>query len=45
MVRVRILRDVVVVDFHRFERGHSQEVAEAVAHFNAQLGLQTGPTF
>jgi hypothetical protein len=41
--RVQNLRDVVVVDFHRFERGHSQEVAEAVAHFNAQLGLQNRP--
>ncbi len=37
--RIQNLRDVVVVDFHRFERGRSQEVSEAVAHFNAQLGL------
>ena len=35
--RVQNLYDVVVVDFHRFERGRSQEVAEAVAHFNATL--------
>jgi CheY-like chemotaxis protein len=35
--RVQNLCDVVVVDFHRFERGRSQEVAQAVAHFNAQL--------
>ncbi|ABF39285.1 response regulator receiver protein [Candidatus Koribacter versatilis Ellin345] len=35
--RVQNLRDVVVVDFHRFERGRSQQVAEAVAHFNANL--------
>jgi len=35
--RIRNLCDAVVVDFHRFERGRSQEVAEAVAHFNAKL--------
>ena len=35
--RIQNLCDVVVVDFHRFERGRSQEVAEAVAHFNARL--------
>ena len=36
--RVQDLRDVVVVDFHRFERARSFEVAQSVAHFNAQLG-------
>jgi CheY-like chemotaxis protein len=41
--RVQNLYDVVVVDFHRFERGRSQEVAEAVAHFNAQLALENRP--
>ncbi len=35
--RVQDLRDVVVVDFHRFERGQSFEVAQSVAHFNAKL--------
>ncbi len=35
--RVADLRDIVVVDFHRFERGHSQDVAEGVAHLNAKL--------
>ncbi len=35
--RVQDLRDVVVVDFHRFERGQSVEVAQSVAHFNAKL--------
>ena len=35
--RIQNLCDVVVVDFHRFERGRSQEVAEAVSHFNARL--------
>jgi len=41
--RVNNLYDAVVVDFHRFERGRSQEVAEAVAHFNAQLSLENRP--
>src|SRR5271165_2130139 len=35
--RVEDLRDVVVVDFHRFERARSFEVAQSVAHFNAHL--------
>ena len=35
--RIQDLRDLVVVDLHRFERAHSQEVAEGVAHFNAKL--------
>jgi len=35
--RVQDLRDVVVVDFHRFERARSFEVAQSVAHFNAKL--------
>ncbi len=41
--RIGDLRDVVVVDFHRFERGHSQEVAEAVAQLNARLNDQGKP--
>jgi len=41
--RVSNLCDVVVVDFHRFERGRSQEVAESVAHFNTKLGLENRP--
>jgi hypothetical protein len=41
--RVQNLYDVVVVDFHRFERGRSQEVAAAVAHFNARLSLENRP--
>ncbi len=41
--RVQNLHDVVVVDFHRFERGRSQEVAEAVARFNAKLALENRP--
>ena len=39
--RLEDLRDVVVVDFHRFERARSQEVAEGVAQLNAKLG-ETG---
>jgi CheY-like chemotaxis protein len=35
--RVADLRDVIVVDFHRFERARSFEVALSVAHFNAHL--------
>src|SRR5580698_7891839 len=35
--RILDLRDVVVVDLHRFERGRSQEVAEGVAQLNAKL--------
>lgn len=41
--RVQNLYDVVVVDFHRFERGRSQEVAEAVADFNSKLALENRP--
>jgi hypothetical protein len=41
--RISDLRDVVVVDFHRFERGRSKEVAGGVALFNAQLGAQGRP--
>jgi CheY-like chemotaxis protein len=35
--RLGDLRDVVAVDFHRFERARSKEVAEGVAHLNAKL--------
>src|SRR6202140_558508 len=41
--RIRDLHDVVVVDFHRFERARSQEVAEGVAHFNAKLSESGAP--
>src|SRR6202521_59088 len=41
--RIRDLRDVVVVDFHRFERARSQEVAEGVAHLNAKLNESGTP--
>jgi CheY-like chemotaxis protein len=38
--RIQNLSDAVVVDFHRFERGRSQEAAEAVAYFNTKLGAE-----
>ena len=41
--RIQNLSDVVVVDFHRFERGRSQEVAESVSYFNTKLGLENRP--
>jgi CheY-like chemotaxis protein len=41
--RITDLRDVVMVDFHRFERARSPEVARGVAHFNAQLSAQGRP--
>ncbi len=41
--RIEDLHDVVVVDSQRFERGRSQEVAEAVASFNRQLNDENRP--
>jgi len=41
--RIEDLRDVVVIDFHRFERVRSQEVAEGVAHLNAKLSESATP--
>jgi CheY-like chemotaxis protein len=41
--RVHDLHDVVVVDFHRFERGHSQEVAQSISYFNAKLSARRKP--
>ena len=38
-----ICSDVVVVDSQRFERSRSQEVAQAVAHFNATLNAENRP--
>jgi CheY-like chemotaxis protein len=35
--RTRGLQDAIVVDFHRFDRGRSQEVAQAVAYFNSRM--------
>ena len=41
--RIDNLYDIVVVDSQRFERSRSQEVAKAVAHFNAVLGAENRP--
>jgi CheY-like chemotaxis protein len=41
--RIENLQDLVVVDSHRFERSRSQEVARAVAHFNAALAAEGRP--
>jgi CheY-like chemotaxis protein len=41
--RIGELQDVVVVDFHRFERARSKEVAEGVAHLNAKLNENGTP--
>jgi CheY-like chemotaxis protein len=41
--RIDNLHDIVVVDSQRFERSRSQEVAKAVAHFNATLGAENRP--
>jgi CheY-like chemotaxis protein len=41
--RIENLHDIVVIDSHRFERSRSQEVAKAVAHFNAALGAENRP--
>jgi hypothetical protein len=41
--RIADLRDVVVVDFHRFDRSQSQEVADGVAHMNAKLNESGKP--
>src|SRR5437868_4583010 len=41
--RIENLQDIVVVDSQRFERSRSQEVAKAVAHFNATLNAENRP--
>jgi hypothetical protein len=41
--RLQDLRDVIVVDSHRFERARSREVAQSVAHFNAKLAEEGRP--
>jgi hypothetical protein len=41
--RIENLHDIVVVDSQRFERSRSQEVARAVAHFNAALSAENRP--
>jgi CheY-like chemotaxis protein len=41
--RIGDLHDVVVVDFHRFERARSHEVAKGVAHLNSKLNELARP--
>jgi hypothetical protein len=41
--RLDDLRDVVVVDFHRFDRSQSRAAAEGVTRFNAQLVAEERP--
>jgi IS1 family transposase len=41
--RIENLRDMVVVDSQRFERGQSQEVARQVSYFNAKLNEENRP--
>ena len=37
------IRDIVYVDFHRFDRGRSREVAQEVEQFNARLMAEGKP--
>ncbi len=41
--RVTDIRDVVVVDFHRFDRAESRAAAEGVTRFNAKLLAEDRP--
>jgi hypothetical protein len=41
--RIQDIHDVIVVDFHRFERAQSHDVAQGVARFNAELGAKGAP--
>jgi len=41
--RISDLCDVIVVDFHRFERARSTDVARGVAQFNAKLNAEGRP--
>jgi len=41
--KIDSLRDVIVVDFHRFDRALSPAAAEAIAQFNAQLIAEGRP--
>ena len=35
--RISDIYDIVAVDFHRFERAHSKQVAEGITYFNSKL--------
>ena len=41
--RIPDIRDVIVVDFHRFERAQSHDVAQSVAQYNSELGAKGTP--
>ena len=41
--RLQDVRDLIVVDFHRFERAQSFEVAQSVAYLNAALNERATP--
>jgi CheY-like chemotaxis protein len=41
--RISDVRHVIVVDFHRFERARSHDVAQGVAQFNAELASLGAP--
>jgi hypothetical protein len=41
--KIESVRDIVVVDYHRFERGRSREVARDVALLNARLAADGRP--
>lgn len=41
--RIEDIRDILVVDSHRFERARSREVAHAVARMNAKLSHENVP--
>jgi len=41
--RIQDLHDIIVVDFNRFERARSYDVAQSVAHFNSQLNAKGKP--
>jgi hypothetical protein len=41
--RLEDIHDVVMVDYHRFDRSLSQQTASDVAHFNAELKVRNVP--
>lgn len=41
--KIDTLRDIVVVDYHRYERAASREAADAVTRFNAELLTEGAP--
>jgi hypothetical protein len=41
--RIQDLHNIIVVDFNRFERAQSHDVAQSVAHFNSQLSAKGKP--